>query len=193
MKLVLDILQGAGLAAACGLRPFLPALLAGALASDNLGVDFSHTDYAFLESTTFLLILAVALVVSFLTLRRAEAQDGAVAAAMSGIGMGLGALLFAGSLADNGYTSWPGLIGGIACAALANASVRNLFARVRPRLDPAARAALPLYADGGGLALAGLSVLAPPVSILALAFLAWLLVGGRRRTGEKYAGLRILR
>jgi hypothetical protein len=193
MKLVLDILQGAGLAAACGLRPFLPALLAGALASDNLGVDFSHTDYAFLESTTFLLILAVALVVSFLTLRRAEAQDGAVAAAMSGIGMGLGALLFAGSLADNGYTSWPGLIGGIACAALANASVRNLFARVRPRLDPAAQAALPLYADGGGLALAGLSVLAPPVSILALAFLAWLLVGGRRRTGEKYAGLRILR
>lgn len=193
MKLVLDILQGAGLAAACGLRPFLPALLAGALASDNLGVDFSHTDYAFLESTTFLLILAAALVVSFLALRRAEAQDGVVAAAMSGIGMGLGALLFAGSLADNGYTSWPGLIGGIACAALANASVRNLFARVRPRLDPAAQAALPLYADGGGLALAGLSVLAPPVSILALAFLAWLLVGGRRRTGEKYAGLRILR
>ena len=193
MKLVLDILQGAGLAAACGLRPFLPALLAGALASDNLGVDFSHTDYAFLESTTFLLILAAALVVSFLALRRAEAQDGVVAASMSGIGMGLGALLFAGSLADNGYTSWPGLIGGIACAALANASVRNLFARVRPRLDPAAQAALPLYADGGGLALAGLSVLAPPVSILALAFLAWLLVGGRRRTGEKYAGLRILR
>jgi len=193
MKLVLDILQGAGLAAACGLRPFLPALFAGALASDDLGLSFDHTDYDFLESPSFLLILAVAMVVSFLALRRAEAQDGGVAAAMSGIGMGLGALLFAGSLADNGYTSWPGLIGGIACAALANASMRNLFARVRPRLEPAAGAALPLYADGAGLALAGLSVLAPPVSIVAIAFLAWLLVGGRRRTGQKYAGLRILR
>jgi hypothetical protein len=33
MKLLLDLLQGAGLAAAAGLRPFLPALLAGGLAS----------------------------------------------------------------------------------------------------------------------------------------------------------------
>ena len=29
--------------------------------------------------------------------------------------------------------------------------------------------------------------------VLALGFLAWLLIGGRRRDGEKYAGLRILR
>jgi hypothetical protein len=40
MKLVLDILQGMGLASATGLRPFLPALLAGALATEDLGVDF---------------------------------------------------------------------------------------------------------------------------------------------------------
>jgi hypothetical protein len=36
-------------------------------------------------------------------------------------------------------------------------------------------------------------VLAPPVSIVAVGFLAWLLQGGRRRSGEKYAGLRVLR
>ena len=107
--------------------------------------------------------------------------------------LGLGALEFAGSLADHGYASWPGFLGGLACAALAQASARDLFVRVRARLDASARTALPVYFDAVGLALVGLSVLAPPVSILALGFLAWLLVGGRRKAGQKYAGLRILR
>ena len=44
-----------------------------------------------------------------------------------------------------------------------------------------------------GLVLAGLSVLVPPVSLVALAFLVWLLLQQRRRAGQKYAGLRILR
>jgi hypothetical protein len=52
---------------------------------------------------------------------------------------------------------------------------------------------LPLYAEGMALAAAGLSVLFPPLAILIVAALAWLLIGGRRRAGEKYAGLRILR
>ena len=37
-------LQGIGLALAVGLRPFLPALLAGALARGDVGVDFDGTD-----------------------------------------------------------------------------------------------------------------------------------------------------
>jgi hypothetical protein len=40
---------------------------------------------------------------------------------------------------------------------------------------------------------AALVVLVPPLSIVVVAFLAWLLQGGRRRSGEKYAGLRVLR
>ncbi len=40
---------------------------------------------------------------------------------------------------------------------------------------------------------AALAVLAPPVAVVIVAGLAWLLLGGRRREGEKYAGLRILR
>ena len=40
---------------------------------------------------------------------------------------------------------------------------------------------------------AGLSVLFPPLAILVIGALGWLLAGGRRREGEKYAGLRILR
>jgi hypothetical protein len=36
-------------------------------------------------------------------------------------------------------------------------------------------------------------MLVPPISILLIGFLGWLLAGGRRRSGQKYAGLRILR
>jgi hypothetical protein len=192
MKLILDMCQGAGLAAATGIRPFLPGLAAGGLAAADLGVDFDGTDYAFLEAPGFLVALAVGLVLSVVFARRL-AEDDAAAAAFAGIGLGLGALLYAGTLADHGYASWPGLIGGLACAVLAQASARDLFVRVRGRLDSSARAALPVYFEGTGLVLVVLSVLVPPVSLLALGFLVWLLAGGRRREGQKYAGLRILR
>jgi hypothetical protein len=196
VHLALVILQGAGLAAACGIRPFLPALLAGALASANLGVDFEHTDYSFLEEPGFLLAVVVALIAS-VVLERRRGEDvfggGPSGAAVAGIGIGLGALLFAGSLADEHHAAWPGLLAGIACATLSQVSTRGLFARAAGRLDEQARAALPLYADASSLALAGLAVLAPPVSIVALGFFAWLLLGARRRAGEKHAGLRVLR
>jgi hypothetical protein len=52
---------------------------------------------------------------------------------------------------------------------------------------------VPVYAEVIGVLLAGLSVLAPPVGVIGLAALLWLLLAGRRREGEKYAGLRILR
>ncbi len=48
---------GLGLAVACGLRPFLPVLLAGALGSAGaLGVDFPAGSYHFLESSWWLLV-----------------------------------------------------------------------------------------------------------------------------------------
>ena len=67
------------------------------------------------------------------------------------------------------------------------------MARTRARLDDDAQQALTVYADGASLLVAVLSIVAPPLGLVALGFLVWLLVGGRRRAGEKYAGLRILR
>jgi len=43
------------------------------------------------------------------------------------------------------------------------------------------------------LALAGLSILLPPVSLVALLALAWLAIARRRRAQRKYEGLRILK
>jgi hypothetical protein len=192
MNYVLDLLQGAGLGAAAGLRPFLPGLAAGAMASADLGVDFDGTSFAFLEAPGFLLALVIALIVAVLLERRSPG-DTRIESALSGIGIGLGALLAAGSLDDRADIWWPGLLVGGAAAVLAGAAARSLLLRVRARLDREAGAALPLYADSAALVLAVGSILFPPLAIVAIAFLAWLLIGGRRRQGEKYAGLRILR
>jgi hypothetical protein len=124
---------------------------------------------------------------------RRKLDRGPFTAAAAAAAVVLGALLFAGSLCRGHYAVWPGFIGGVVCAGVGIAATRPLFARVRARLDEAAAGAVPLYAEGLALALAALSILAPPVGPIGLAALLWLLVRGRGRDGEKYAGLRILR
>lgn len=191
----LDICQGLGLGAASGIRPFLPAILVGIFATADAGVDFEGTSYAFLESPVWIAAMAVVMVLSFVLGRRDE--PGALDQAVAGIAIAVGALLFAGSLADHGRDSagWTvlGLLAGGAAAALATGVVRDLGGRTARRLDPQARRALPLWFEGVALLLAALSVALPPVSLVAVPLLVWLLVGGRRREGGKYAGLRILR
>jgi hypothetical protein len=196
MDLILDLLQGAGIAAAIGIRPFLPVLLAGALASADLGLDFSGTDFSFLEAWPFLLGALLLVVAVDLAGRRAgrDAADRApLLYAVVGVALALGALEAAGSVADRSDAWWAGLVVGAAAAALGFQAARSLFGRVRRRLDDQAAAALPVYAEGAALAAAGVSILFPPLALLVLGVLAWLLTGGRRRAGEKYAGLRILR
>lgn len=192
MRLLIDILQGAGLAGATGIRPFLPALVAGALASANIGVDYENTPFSFLEQPAWLLAIVVALLVAIAAQRRGVSEK-LLDSSLAGIGIGIGALLCAGALADHDFIWWPGLIGGGLSAALAGAATQSLVVRTRARLDAEARAALPVYLEGAGVLLAALAVVAAPVTVLALGFFAFLLRGGRRREGEKYAGLRILR
>jgi hypothetical protein len=196
MTLFLAICLGIGLALAVGLRPFLPALLACSLARGDAGIDFEHTDVAFMEQPAFLLALLIGVIVLVAMERRRgpeHVSSGPFGAAVAGIGLALGALLFGGALEDHDYAFGVGIVAGIACAALAEAAARGFFESTRRRLDREAAATLPFYAEVAGLVLAGLSVLAPPVSLVALAFLAWLLVQQRRRAGRKFAGLRILR
>jgi len=192
LRLLIDILQGMGLSGAAGVRPFLPALVAGALASADVGIDYDGTPFAFLEQPLWLLAVVLALIVVMVLTRR-EQLTGPLESATQGIGIGFGALLFAATLADNTDMWWPGLVAGGLCAALAAAATHSLTTRVRARLDADARAALPVYLEGTAVLLAGLAVVAAPISAVALGFFAFLLRGGKRREGEKYAGLRILR
>jgi MFS family permease len=196
VHLVFDIFQGAGIAAAVGIRPFLPALAVGGLAAGDVQIDFKGTDFYFLESAPFLLgmlVGAIAVALADRRLRGTAPTPRWFVLSLVAIGLALGALLFAGALAQNHHTDWPGLIAGVLCAALGAAATIPLFARVRGRLDPEAASAVPFYAEGIAVATAVLSTVAPPVGLIAVLLLAWLLVAGRRREDQKYAGLRILR
>jgi hypothetical protein len=157
MDTVFDILTGAGLGAAAGIRPFLPALAAGRVRvrepHDRLrpdrpglprGARLAAGDRARPAGDGH-------------RQRRLGAErleNGPLGAAVSGLALGVGAVLFAGALADHSDVWWPGLIGGLLCALLAERAARTLLRRTRSRLDPKAGEALTLYADGSALLLA---------------------------------------
>jgi hypothetical protein len=198
---------GGGLSVACGLRPFLPVLLAGALGSAAaLGVGFgAHGQFAFLQADWWLLVVVIMLALSYalqILLKLAPVADtrtsasGAapLAATITGIAYGTGALLFAGTLAEHGDAFWPGLLGGLLLVGLAQRASVPVVLGARTRLpDVAAREALTLYLDAASLLLAALVALLHPLGYVAVALLAWFVWRARARGEEKYAGLRILR
>ena len=137
MQILLDLLQAAGIGAAIGIRPFLPALLVGALAAGDLGIDFDGTDFSFLEQPPFLLAMLVGLVVVDVVRRRIgdeRLEAGTGVYVVGAIALLVAALMGGGSLADNGHPVVAGILVALACAALALVAVPPLFARVRTRL-----------------------------------------------------------
>jgi hypothetical protein len=198
MSLPLQIGLGVGLAVAAGLRPFLPALLAGLFASEAIRhVQFSHGDTAFLQRSWWLIAVAVAFAVVWVLQMRIggeRLEHGPLGYALIAISIGTGALLFGGILCDHDHPLWAGLVAGAACAAIGLAATRPLLSGARRRLpDRAAREALTLYADGAALVLAALSLLWGPLGFAVLVLALWLLISTWRRADDKYAGLRILR
>lgn len=184
MTLFLDIGQGSGLAAASGVRPFLPPILAASLGRADLGVNFSGGDFAFLESIAFIAVLVVLAVAAY-----AVSVPPPLLAALA---IALGALLFAGSLTEGDREGWVGLPLGAACAALAWYASARFFARARARLGSEG-GLLGAYGDLIALSLAVVSVAIPPFAFGALAAFVLLLFRGRAADERKYEGLRILR
>src|SRR5829696_2821725 len=76
MSLAFDIGQGAGLAGATGVRPFLPPILTGALASGDVGVDFDGTSFDWVESPGFLVAVLALAVIGYVLERQAGDADG---------------------------------------------------------------------------------------------------------------------
>jgi hypothetical protein len=187
---------GLGLAVACGLRPYLPALLGGALGSGKaLGVTFAHGHFHFLQAGWWLLALAVVLALSYMIQLRigAERFDRVWGPVVSAHAVAIGALVFAGTLCTHGQRWWPGLLGGAIAAAVGRWAALPVLEGARSRLeDQTAKEALTVYLDAASLALALLVALLHPLGYLVAIMLTWFIWRRRGRGGERYAGLRIL-
>jgi hypothetical protein len=192
MDLFLAISQGIGTSLAAGVRALLVPLFVGAMARADAVVDFEHTGFEFLESIWWLALL-LALVVAAFALDRSDVEipDGVWAV----VAMGLGGLLFAGVLEDEGYFGTAGLVPGIVCALLGFLAARAFLGGAADRLAARGESAgtIRTLGDLGAIVLAALALLVPPISYVAVAFCLYVLAARRRRAGEKYEGLRILR
>src|SRR3954451_7400531 len=136
MHFVFDLLQAAGIAAAIGVRPLMPTLLAGGLAGADVGLDFDGTDYAFLEEPWFLAVVTVVVLALWVATRRARPEvleRGWAAYATAAIAGPLALLEGAGSMADGGHPAWVAMVVALACVSLGLAAAASLFARVRRR------------------------------------------------------------
>ena len=186
MDYLLALLQGLGIAAAIGIRPFLPVLLAGALAGADLGrglrghgIRVPGADRVPVRDAR----------------RRLRARDRRAARgrARSAWRCSPSRCCWARSWRPARWTTSapPGgqaSSSARAAAALGWAAARSLFGRVRARLDTDAAKARPALRRGHGLAHRRALDLFPPLALIVVAALAWLLIGGRRRAGQKYAG-----
>ncbi|WP_249011142.1 DUF4126 family protein [Conexibacter sp. DBS9H8] len=197
MHLLFDIFSGIGIAAAAGIRPFLPGLVAGLLGLADFGVHFNHSSFAFVGKAPFLIVVALAAVVliALEASRRGALLDEGRGVWLSGLfGAAVGAIVFGGLLAHQHDAVWPGLVGGVLCAGAGVLAARPFLRRLRGRLDAEAAAlGVPLIAEGAALLAALLSAVAPPAGIVVLLGLAGIWFTGRGREAQKYAGLRILR
>jgi hypothetical protein len=192
MDLFLAISQGIGTSVATGMRALLVPLFVGVMARLNAAVDFEHTGFEWLEATWWLVLLFVLVAAAWLLDRSdTEIPEGVWAV----VAMGLGGMLFAGALEDENYFGTGGIVPGMICALLGFLAARAFLGGASQRL--AARgesgATITALGDFGAIAVAALAVLLPPTAYIAVAFCLWVLLARRRRAGQKYEGLRILR
>ena len=172
------------------------------MAHADAGVDFTGTDWSWMESWVFLGILAALYIVFWVM------DSGGKSEVIRPGGRAMeagppypvlcavaGALLFAGTLADAGDTAWPGLVAGAVAGFIGYLGLGLLFMRANQRLmsagDPGVL--LGLGRDLLTIVLTVLCVLVDPIGYVVLAAAIVLMITARRREGEKYEGLRVLR
>ena len=196
MDLFLAICQGLGLALAVGIGGPLAALFIAMMGSLDAGIHPDGTGYDFLAATWFLVTL-LALVVLVMVSRNKPSLRYPTIAVLAAIG----AIVCAASFAESGYAAWPGLVIGALAAALAAlvsyGVLEGAIGRAKGN-EPGSKEAdaanvLIISFAVAGVVLAAVSLFVPPVSLLAVAALAYLAFSRRRKADEKYEGLRILR
>ncbi len=182
MDVFLAICQGLGLALAAGIGGMLALLLMSVLAHVDVGWDLDGTDFEWFASEWFIPILFVLNILAFFHARGSLPRDAGRVSSPPCI-VGLGAVAFAGSLAEETSTWWPGIVAGAAVAAFACGVTTEFLAGATARSEETA-ATLNLIVAGAGLVLVVVALFLPPVSLLAAVGLVVLAAGpappGRR-------------
>ncbi|MBO9534837.1 MAG: hypothetical protein J7513_17830 [Solirubrobacteraceae bacterium] len=191
-----DILQAIGLGLAFGLRPALAPLVVALCALGNLGVDFEGTSFDFLENPIVVVVIAaVALGAIADSARGAANGKGLDSRLWLLVAVVFGALFGAGSVNEHSDSlAWlGGVVGGLS-AVLAWAALTPLIAGAKQRLAGEAEAGLilPALVEVVAVVTAFLSLIVPPLAVVALIAVLVLLVRGRGKSGSSYAGLRTL-
>lgn len=187
------ICQAVGLGLAIGIGGPLTALFVAVMAHVELGMDPEGTDWDFLASNWFIAVLLAVNVAAFYA-NRADVQTRLPSAAIATV---VGAIAGAASLAEEGESAVLGLLIGGLLALAASVLAAGVLAGAARRTvaeegtDPASTLAF-IFA-GAGIVVALLALFVPPASLLVLLALGVLAAARRRRAGEKYEGLRVLR
>ncbi len=192
MDLFLAICQALGLGLALGIGGPLVALFIATMAALEVGIDPEGTDWAFLGSEWFVLLMFVANVIGFYTDR--ERQMNPMRSA--GFAAAIGAIAGAAALASEGEPAAIGFAVGAAAGVFAGMVAGQVLAGAQARAereDTAAPGTLSLLFAFAGIVVAALSLFVPPVAILVAIALIGLAVSRRRKAGEKHEGLRVLR
>ena len=172
------------------------------MAHEDAGVDFSGTDWSWMESWAFIGIVAAVFIGFWLLdrsgtnrLMRPKARPPEAEPPYALLCAAAGALVFAGTLADGGETSWPGLVAGALVGFVGYVALGRLFMRANQRLaaagDPGV--VLGLGRDLATIVLTIVILLVDVVGYVVLIAAIVLMLSARRGEGEKYEGLRVLR
>lgn len=194
MDLLFAICQAIGLGLACGIGGPLAWLFIAVMAGAGAGFDPVDTDYGFVGSGWYIALLFAANVADFFQRSRNAKRSPAVIAAGTAV---IAALFGAAALAADGEAAILGFVlAGLAAGASALVALSVLEGAQRRRAaasDAAPDGTLALIFGFAGIVVAAFALFAPPVALLALFGLGYLAAGRRRKAGEKYEGLRILR
>jgi hypothetical protein len=194
MDLFLAICQAAGLALAVGIGGPLAALFIVVMASLEAGIDPRGTDFEFIGEPWFATVVFAITVILTLARRR----EVSLRMPLIVFAAAFGAIAGAASLAEEGEPAAIGLLAGALAGAgsalLAGDVLSGAQRRSASSAEGASTAAtLDLIFALAGIGAAALALFVPPASLALLIALAVLASGRRRRAGEKYEGLRILR
>jgi hypothetical protein len=135
--------------------------------------------------------LGIALAIG--ALAGAAGPQGGTSALLEWVAAALGAAAGALSMSIDDQSIIGGIVVGAVGGWLAARVISSIVFGAAQRAEGGGFGTVGLIVSVAALVLAGLSILLPPVSLVALLALAWLAIARRRRSQRKYEGLRSLR